>query len=522
MGNKSKYYQKILCKYSKASGYDFITPAQEVMRKHAGEIDETFLSVTACVTAPVLCSYILWVLQDASERGIDTLLFMARDGFVMYKIAQVICKAWGINIDCRYFYTSRYALRLPMYAVDKKYALEKFCANEAGNDCAETVLASAGLTTSQIDDVLRDIEFTEIHSNYINEDDSSEDIPSKGKLAEVNENGNEKKKLDAVGLEKMKDLLGSCSRFDIYASRVAEEAFLSVSGYFQQNVPRHPEKFAIVDSGWIGSVQECFGKLCHRIFDFSPDMINGYYFGTLAVAPVGSGTYMSFYFSPTMKFHRSVGFCVDLFESLCAADHGKVIGYKESDGQWEPVFASSEEEVSIMQNVEQSCLWGAERQIEMCSDYVDFFIHHDLAILSGINEKYSRMDGTCLRGNGAHLCGNSGTHFIEKLLKSFMRQPDIDESKVFGAIPFSGGVLDGDMTTLARELMHEELWQYSLTGRVVGLLTGKIRKHNKASHVSWVQGSLMLSGTSKLFKLNAKLLIVLYGIKKHLASTCSI
>ena len=75
--------------------------------------------------APVLEAYVEWVLREAQRRGIRTLYFLARDGYILRQIAQDLCEAKGIDIQCRYLYCSRMALRVPSYHLlgDETYDL---------------------------------------------------------------------------------------------------------------------------------------------------------------------------------------------------------------------------------------------------------------------------------------------------------------------------------------------------------------------------------------------------------------
>ena len=89
----------------------------KILKKYANEIPyldgiykeyETELEcVTNCVTAPVMVSYVWWVLIEAQKRKIDTLYFLARDGYTLYEVAKLFCEKFGIDIDCKYLYCSR-------------------------------------------------------------------------------------------------------------------------------------------------------------------------------------------------------------------------------------------------------------------------------------------------------------------------------------------------------------------------------------------------------------------------------
>ena len=63
------------------------------------------------IVSPVLISYTLWLLKTAKSRGISTLYVLARDGYVLREIALQLSKKYDFDIDCRYLYCSRAALR---------------------------------------------------------------------------------------------------------------------------------------------------------------------------------------------------------------------------------------------------------------------------------------------------------------------------------------------------------------------------------------------------------------------------
>ena len=428
MEMKEKYYEKILRNH-KSDSFDFYAPAIELINKYPDTQNNIFLSVTALVIAPVLTSYILWVLQDAIKHKIDTLLFQARDGFAMYKIAQILCKTWGLDINCEYFYASRQSLRLPLYAIDKAYTLKQHFDPNSNNNDLQAVLTAAGLTPYECDDVLQ-------HINPKN------DIQTE---------------------------LENSALFDKYAFERASKALEDARGYFNQIVPR---SFALVDSGWIGNIQESFGKLHEYFTGQSRDTVRGYYFGMISTPPQNAGIYNSYYFSPKKYFRRFNGFCINLFESLCAAEHGRTIGYKREGEKWMPVLTENEAKGHIA------------GQIKMYETYASFFTQH--------NDKTHQLQDMCPT--------------IHKLLHAFMHNPSKEEAEAYGTIPFSRWVLDNDMSTLARPLTKNEIRQYTLSWRI-------INKRRIKNQVFWRQGAAALSNISWIQKLDVKLLLFAYWLK---------
>ena len=64
---------------------------------------------------PYLLNYVYCVISEAEKRGIRTLYFLARDGYLLQKIAVQLCKKEHIPIYCKYLFCSRASLRTPTY-----------------------------------------------------------------------------------------------------------------------------------------------------------------------------------------------------------------------------------------------------------------------------------------------------------------------------------------------------------------------------------------------------------------------
>ena len=447
MKDRERYYIDILNKQvNQAGGFDFGAPASAVIEEFSDVAHETFLSVTALVTAPVLTSYIVWILHDAINRKIEALLFMARDGYVMFRIAKTLCEIWGLNIECRYFYASRQSLRLPLYAIDKAHALEKHCDPNSENKTVMDILTAAGLTPNEIEDILNEITL----------------------------DGN------------IKEQLTNSELFDKYAFRAASEALIGAKGYFTQNVQLDPRAFALVDSGWSGSIQESFGKLYQSFTNKPANLIRGYYFGLISHPPPQSGIYHSYFFSPKDGLIRFKNFSIDLFECLCAAQGGRTLTYSIKNGTWHPVFAA--ETYTSKQH------WDATKQIEMCESYANYFVQHNNIVNITVLPDMRPL--------------------VSKLLKSFMQKPTFNEAQVFGGITFSRGVLENSMSSLARELSHGEIKQYTLTGR----LWNKLAKRKKTieNPVFWLQGALALTNVSWIKKFDVNMMLLVYWLKIRL------
>ncbi len=74
----------------------------------------------ADLIAPMYVSYVYYLLFDAKKRGLQHLYFLARDGYLLYRIAQEIVKTYGDlhNIELNYLYVSRESLYAPGFEHD--------------------------------------------------------------------------------------------------------------------------------------------------------------------------------------------------------------------------------------------------------------------------------------------------------------------------------------------------------------------------------------------------------------------
>ena len=107
-----------------------------------------------CVLAPSLCGFVVWVLRRAMEEGRGRLYFVARDGYLMYRLAQILCRTLGLPVKCRYLYCSRYSLRIPAFHLDMEGALDFIC--RGGIDVTmEKILNRSGIGGKDKRKVLR-------------------------------------------------------------------------------------------------------------------------------------------------------------------------------------------------------------------------------------------------------------------------------------------------------------------------------------------------------------------------------
>ena len=99
-------------------------PGEDGLDLHRRELDEesrhsesyrlTDAQRIGCsIGGNILVPYIYWVLQVSREKGFTRLYFIARDGFLLKKVADILIKIYHLDIQTKYIYGSRKAWRIP-------------------------------------------------------------------------------------------------------------------------------------------------------------------------------------------------------------------------------------------------------------------------------------------------------------------------------------------------------------------------------------------------------------------------
>jgi hypothetical protein len=283
-------------------------------------------AVGANVAAPLLCAFVAWVLLSAARAGTRRLLFLARDGQILHRLACKLAPALGLEVDCRYVYGSRQALYLPSVA--------------AVGDDSWTWLSSgmAGRTVSQVLDRFG-----------IAGDRAAAVCGAEFRLAQILDD-------PAAGRLRARLETAPISReiLDIAAAR-REPA----RRYYLNEIGRDGP-VAIVDVGWKGRLQLCLDAILAGSAAGERSRLNGYYFSLLKSAAVRSSGRASM-FIPYADVANPV-----LVEVFTMADHGSLteIRAAENDIGAEPVLAVDETAVN----------WGVREQQAAVSDFLDCFL----------------------------------------------------------------------------------------------------------------------------------------------------
>lgn len=247
----------------------------------------------------ILYPYVRWLLEDSTAQGIQRLYFIARDGYVLKELADVLIGQNGYPIETYYIYGSRIAWRIP-----KEENLQQEIWDIYERSFQDRIMGLQDLA-----------DFFQIS------DDELKVYISAGML--------ENNKVWSISDVKfiIKNLMFHKKFMQLLQKKYKEKRQL-LTIYLQQEVDTSNEKFAFVDLAGSGFTQECLARVMRKYYGGA---IHNYFFRRDFVG-AGEGTSHVFY-----PIH--VPYFV-LLEMMCRAPHGQTIGYQlRENGKVEPVFS---------------------------------------------------------------------------------------------------------------------------------------------------------------------------------------
>lgn len=184
-----------------------------------------------CHAALYLVPYVGWALADAVKKGLDTVYFIARDGYHLKRIADEIIAVKGYKLKTKYIYGSRKAWRVPSLidAVDDEF-FSIF--GHFGNITTVKGLRDAlGMTDEQFDELL----------------------PELGYVKQLDRIKNDQ-------LSAIRTLLSRSHNYREFVLKQAEEKRPIVLDYLRQEID-FSERFAFIEYWGRGYTQDCLGRL---------------------------------------------------------------------------------------------------------------------------------------------------------------------------------------------------------------------------------------------------------------------
>jgi predicted HAD superfamily hydrolase len=404
-------YEQILEKHARDTGgmSALLAGASRYARLHTEVTslrEEALRDVAAGVMAPVITAFVLWVLQQSEERGLNRLYFGARDGYLLVPIARALTQALSYSVDVRYLYLSRTAISAAY--LDPTALRETWDGYEqaSGSD----LLARLSLE-------MKDIE------PY---------IPSKEARMEmmahpITERGKE------ILREVLIDMQQKASR---QPDKVLENRRLFCS-YLEQEGLADTIDFAFVDVGWRGNIHAQLNDLLIEE-EMITDPIPGLYFGLTADQQAYASDRTAYFFDE----YRNIGLGDSwppgarevLIEMFCTADHGTVTGYRENGSQVQPTL-----EPTWSDRVTK---WGFPTIQRTVHAYVESVTQHE----SYINDSDVRTP-------------------LSELLRTFWMSPESQEAAAWGGFPREVGQgKEQRVKTLAKPYDARDLLSFARHG----------------------------------------------------------
>ena len=361
------------------------------------------------VVGPVALSFVGWILDTAEKRGLTRLYFLARDGYLLLKIAKRICESRRLNIDCRYLYCSRIALRTPTYHLIGDEAYEILTAG-GYYVTPETILKRASLSDDTIDEICESLA-----------------------IGEKNE------PLSGRALDSFRSDLLSSAAYRSAVNETSRPTYEPTIGYLKEAGLFECEKVAIVDSGWTGSMQRSLRQLAESA-GYRGEFV-GFYFGMYTEPrEERDGEYLCYYFDAHRGVRRRIFFNNNLFECMLSADHPMTLGYTLSLTGYAPIFANESK--------------GREADLikEQIGGAMDF-----------VNERLSEGYAFKLKAELKR---------CYKILRHAMAFPSRRFASVYGSFLFCDDVTEGYHLPLADEKSRKSLSDYMLMPRIFRKIFG--------------------------------------------------
>lgn len=399
--------------------------------------EEIFLHVWL----PVITEYVEWVLENAIKSGKKRLYFLARDGYMMYLLAEKLARARNLKIEIRYLKVSRFAIRNAEYYFNGRDALDTLCVG--GIDITfEKIMKRANLTEEEALHIARLAGRTETYKTVLNHRQ----------------------------LRKLKEDLSRIDRLFLYIKKHSKICYETTTAYLRQEGLLEKVSYAIVDSGWVGSLQLSIQKIL--MHETSENIrLEGYYFG-IYERPKGTGVeqYKAFYFGEK-QVRRKVRFSNCLFETVFSAPEGMTCGYAmKPDGMntQSPVYVALESEAK---NPNAEVI---ERFTNLLSKYASVYAEVTAENIPAIyRDKKKRI------------------RFLEGLIQPMMGNPVRQEARSFGEMLFCDDVLDLQLQPVAARWDEEQMRKH----RFFNKLLLKLNLKSDIFHESaWPEGSIAILG----------------------------
>ena len=249
-------------------------------------------SIGISLAGPILTAYVNWIIHVSLEKNINRLYFIARDGYILKEIADVLIEKYNHPITTKYIYGSRLAWRAPSIEY-----------NETNySEILDFLLLDSASLTDMTKISPRELQKF-IKKTYIN------------RYLKPTEKENLKK-----NLLKNKDF------WNLIIEKNKTQRNLVIQ-YLKQEIDFCDNKFAFVDLAGSGNTNNCLAKIINT---FYPEKFNTFYMQ------------MNKNIVPANLVNRYCYLYTDIpflyLEVLARAPHGQTLGYKKEIDKIVPIL----------------------------------------------------------------------------------------------------------------------------------------------------------------------------------------
>lgn len=264
------------------------------------------MQIGCTVATPILYPYVNWIIKNCINNKFDRLYFIARDGYVLKKIADVIIRKLNLHIKTFYIYGSRRAWRMPAYDGSKEALRQVIAISDP----------SRIKSMSDLADVLQ-VNEEEI-LNYVKEFTLIKDEISYNLLCQI-----------------VNFLVENDEFRSFLVEKNLHKRQLTIN-YFRQEVDFRDDNFAFVELRGSGYTTRCMSELIKELYH---EPINIFYYNLVSLGMIGNCNCYNY-----IVDHFSDGIILEL---LCRAPHGQTNAYETKDNMILPVLGSREGEKLI-------------------------------------------------------------------------------------------------------------------------------------------------------------------------------
>jgi GT2 family glycosyltransferase len=261
----------------------------------------------ANVAGPVFHGFVRWVLQTAASHRAECVFFLARDGQLPHRIAEVVRAADPSLPAARYLHGSRHAWYLALF--DPQRPDHRAWVAHAPAPTIRGVLENLELEPGEVAAALR-------RAGYAPEDwDRPRTFRERQRVLEL--------------------LATDAEASAVFAARRNVRLELTLAYFRREGVFAH-RRVVLVDIGWSGSMLDAFQQLIAQHEGVRPEVL-GCFFG---LHRNGGPDRFTYFLKPGFWPHWLVAF-PSVVEMLAPADHGQTIGYQaKADGSVGPELNS--------------------------------------------------------------------------------------------------------------------------------------------------------------------------------------